>query len=193
MDCGQSLLIAHLFDGTNYEYWKVHMKFFLQALGEKVWQAVEVGLIKPKKASVDWDEATIKVANFNSRALNDLFSGVTNEEFKKISFMEVAKEAWTILDTTYEGTKAVKTVKFQRLTSSFEEIRLEEDETFDEFYAKLKDIVNSTFNLGECIAESKIIRKILRSLPERFHAKITAIEEVKDIDHIPLTELVGNL
>ena len=70
---------------------------------------------------------------------------------------------------------------------------MEEDETFDEFYAKLKDIVNSAFNLGESIAESKIFKKILRSLPERFHAKITAIEEVKDIDHIPLTKLVGNL
>ena len=46
--------------------------------------------------------------NFNSRALNALFYGVTNEEFKKISSMEVAKEAWTILETTYEGTKAVK-------------------------------------------------------------------------------------
>ena len=58
-----------------------------------------------------WDEATIKVANFNSSALNDLFSGVTNDEFKKISSMEVAKEAWTILETTYEGTKAVKIMK----------------------------------------------------------------------------------
>ena len=59
---------------------------------------------------------------------------------------------------------------------------MEEDETFDEFYTKLKDIVNSTFNLGEFIAESKIARKILKFLPERFHANITAIEEVKDID-----------
>ena len=118
---------------------------------------------------------------------------MTNEKFKKISSTEVTKVAWTILGTTYEGTKAVKTVKFQRLTSSFEEIRMEEDETFDEFYAKLKDIVNSVFNLGECIVEFKIVRKILRSIPERFHAKITAIEEVKDIDQILLTELVGNL
>ena len=70
---------------------------------------------------------------------------------------------------------------------------MEEDETFDEFYAKLKDIVNSAFNLGESIAESKIVRKILRSLTERFHAKVIATEEVKDIDKIPLTELVGNL
>ena len=53
--------------------------------------------------------------------------------------------------------------------------------------------MNSTFNLGECIAESKIVRKILKSLPERFHAKITVIEEVKDIDQIPLIELVENL
>ena len=69
---------------------------------------------------------------------------------------------------------------------------MEVDENFDEFYAKLKDIVNSSFNLGESIAESKIVRKIFRSLPERFYAKITAIEEVKDIDQIPLIELVGN-
>ena len=110
MDCGQSLLIPHLFDGTNYAYWKVRMKVFLQALGEQVWQAVEVGWIKPKEASVDWDEATIIAANFNNIALNALFCGVTNKEFKKISSTEVAKEAWTILKTTYEGTKAVKTV-----------------------------------------------------------------------------------
>ena len=70
---------------------------------------------------------------------------------------------------------------------------MEEDETFDEFYAKVKDIVNFAFNLGESIAKSKIVKKILRSLFERFHDKITVIEEVKDIDQIPLTELVGNL
>ena len=61
---------------------------------------------------------------------------------------------------------------------------------FDEFYAKLKD---STFNLRETIPKPKVVRNVLRSLLERFHAKIIAIEESKDIDKIPLTELVGNL
>ena len=70
---------------------------------------------------------------------------------------------------------------------------MEEDESFNEFYTKLKDIVNLAFNLGEIILEPKIVRMVLRSLPERFHAKITAIEESKDVDKIPLTELVGNL
>ena len=76
---------------------------------------------------------------------------------------------------------------------SFEVIKMEDDESFDEFYAKLKDIVNSAFNLRETIPESKIMRKVLRSLPKRFHAKITVIEESKDIDKIPLIKLVGNL
>ena len=125
--------------------------------------------------------------------MNALFSAVTNEEFKKISSTKTGKEAWTILQTTYEGTKAVKNSKLQRLTTSFEEIKMEDDESFDEFYAKLKDIMNSAFNLGETIPKPKIVRKVLRSLPERFHAKITAIVESKDIDKIPLTKLVGNL
>lgn len=70
---------------------------------------------------------------------------------------------------------------------------MEEDESFDEFYTKLKDIVNLAFNFGETIAESKIVRRVLRSLLKRLHAKITAIEELKDITKIPLTKLFGNL
>ena len=90
------------------------------------------------------------------------------------------------------GPFSKQPIKELRLTTSFEEIKME-DESFDEFYAKLKDIVNSSFNLGETILEPKIVRKVLRALPERFHAKITAIEESKDIDKIHLIELVGNL
>ena len=85
MDRGQSLIIPPLFNGTNYAYWEVHMRAFLQSLDDEVWQVVENGWTKPKEAPTDWDEAKIKVANFNSRALNALFSAVTNEEFKKIS------------------------------------------------------------------------------------------------------------
>ena len=88
--------------------------------------------------------------------MNVLFSAVMNKEFKKISYTETVKEAWTILQTTYEGTKAVKDSKFQRLTTSFEEIEMEEDESFDEFYAKLKDIVNSSFNLGKPFLNPKL-------------------------------------
>ena len=91
MDRGQSLIIPPLFNGTNYAYWKVRMRAFLQSLDEKVWRVVEIGGTKPKEVPVDWDDAKIKAANFNSKALNALFSAVTNEEFKKISSTETAK------------------------------------------------------------------------------------------------------
>ena len=68
------------------------MRAFLQSLDENVWQVIEIGWTKPKEATVDWDDIKIKAANFNSRALNALFSVVTNEEFKKISSTETAKE-----------------------------------------------------------------------------------------------------
>ena len=86
MDRGQSLIIPPLFDGTNYVYWKVRMRAL-------VWQVVEIGWTKPTEAPTDYDDAKIKAANFNNKALNALFSAITNEEFKKISSTETAKEA----------------------------------------------------------------------------------------------------
>ena len=65
----------------------------MQSLDENVWQAVEIGWTKPKEASADCDNAKIKAANFNSRALNALFNTIKNEEFKKISSTKTAKEA----------------------------------------------------------------------------------------------------
>ena len=94
---GQFLIIPPLFDNTNYAYWKVRMRAFLQYLDEKVWQVVKIGQTKPIEVLADQDDAKINAANFNSRALNALFSAVTNEDFKKISSIETAKETWTIL------------------------------------------------------------------------------------------------
>ena len=46
------------------------MRAFLQSLDKKVWQIMEIGWTKPTKELVDWDDAKIKIANFNNRALN---------------------------------------------------------------------------------------------------------------------------
>ena len=54
-------------------------------------------------------------------------------------------------------------------------------------------MVIGKFNLGEKTEDSKVVRKILRSLPESFRAKVTAIEESKDLDEIKIQELIGSL
>ena len=125
--------------------------------------------------------------------MNAIFNTISMEEFKRISNVEVAHTAWNILQIVHEGTKAVKINKLQQLTSKFESIRMSDDESFDEFYAKLNDIVNSAYSLGEIYDQPKIVRKILRSLTEDFRPKVTAITESKDVDFIPVDELVGSL
>ena len=45
---------------------------------------------------------------------------------------------------------------------------MEEDESLNELYAKLKDIVNLAFNFKETIPEPKIVKKVLRFLPRDF-------------------------
>ena len=81
--------------------------------------------------------------------MNVIFNAISIEEFKRISNVGVAHTTWNILQTVHEGTKAVKINKLQQLTTKFESIKMFNDECFNEFYAKLNDIVNSTYNLGE--------------------------------------------
>ncbi|KAB2602802.1 spindle pole body component 110-like [Pyrus ussuriensis x Pyrus communis] len=113
----------------------------------------------------------------NQKGLNALFTALSPDQFSNISNCETSKEAWDILQVTYEGTNAVKESKLQRYVTQFEIIRMEEDETFSDFYAKLNSIVNACANLGDKIPES---RK-------------TAIEEVRDLNTMKIAELVGSL
>ena len=128
MDQSQSLNVPPFFDGNNYAFWKVQMRAFLCSIDDTIWDAVEIGWTRPKAAKSTWDKAALTVVNANSKALNAIFCGVSPDEFHKISHITVAKEAWEILENTYEGTKKVKDTKLQMLTTWFEELKMSEDE-----------------------------------------------------------------
>ena len=87
----------------------------------------------------------------------------------------------------------MKDIKLQMLTTRFKELKMSEDESFDSFYSKLNEVVVGKFNLGEKTKDFKIVRKILQSLSESFHAKMTVIEERKDLDDIKVQELINSL
>ena len=193
MEHGHSLVIPPHFDGNNYADWKVRMKAFLKSIDKRVWNSVEYGWEKPTTPVSEWRTSQKEPATFNRKAMNAIFNIVSMKEFKGISNDEVAHTAWNILQTVHEGTKAVKMNKLQQLTSRFKSIRMSDDESFDEFYAKLNDIVNSAYNLGEIYDPPKIVRKILRSLTEDFRPKVIAIIESKELDSIPVDELIGSL
>ena len=87
------------------------MRAFLCFIDESVWDAVDIGWTRPEAAKFQWDKAALAVANANSKALNAIFYGVSLDEFHGISHVRIAKEAWQILEMTYEGTKKVKDTK----------------------------------------------------------------------------------
>ena len=169
------------------------MHAFLYAIDETVWDSIENGYVRPTATKSEWDKATLALANTNSKAINAIFCGTSIDEFHRISHVKTAKEAWTILETTYKGTKKVKDTKLQMLTTRFEEVKMSDDESFDSFYRRLNEIVIAKLNLGEKIEDAKVVRKILRSLPESFRAMVIAIEESKDLDEIKIQELIRSL
>jgi hypothetical protein len=173
----QTLNYVPTFDGTNYGYWKAQMRFFLKSID--CWSIVETGWTKPEDTTLE----IVPLKNgrlSNDKALHAICQTLSRSEFSKISNCESAKEAWKILETTCEGTKLVKFAKLQMLILRFEEIKMLEEETFGEFYSKMSDLRNSMVSLGKPISDVKLIRNILRSLPERFRIKVTTIEESKD-------------
>ena len=149
MDRSQFLNAPPYFDGSNYAFWKVKMRAFLCSIDETIWDAVDVGWTRLEAAKFTWDKAALRAINANSKALNAIFCDVSPDEFHRISHITIAKEAWQILEITYEGTKKVKDTKLHMLTTQFEELKMSEDESFNSFYSKLNKVVIGKFNLCE--------------------------------------------
>jgi hypothetical protein len=130
----QTLNFVLAFDGTNYGYWKVRMRFFLKSID--CWIIAKTGWTKPEDATLELvPQKNARLSN--DKAIHALCQTLSPSEFAKISNYESAQEAWQILETTYEGTKLVKSAKLQLLISRFEEIKMLEEETFGEFYSKM--------------------------------------------------------
>ena len=89
--------------------------------------------------------------------------------------------------------RKLRTRSSKILTTRFEELKMGDDESFDSFYGKLNEYLNCKFNLKEKIEDAKVVRKMLRSLPESFQAKVTAIEESKDLGEIKIQKLIGSV
>jgi hypothetical protein len=162
----QSLNSILAFDDMNYGYWKSPMHIFLKSIN--LWWIVETSWTKHKATTAKLYVVQNNAWISNDKALHALCHALSLSEFARISNCESAQEAWQILEATYDGTKIVKSAKLHMLISKFEEIKMLNDETFGEFYTKINYLRNSMVSLGKRVSDVKLIKKLLRSLPERF-------------------------
>ena len=192
-----------LLNSGNYSFWKIRMRAYIRSINEKAWMSVEEGYELPTKRIEDgtmiskpraeWTAIDFDNAKWHHRAVNAIFGGVDSTQFIYIQNLESAKEAWDTLQTTNEGTLSVRRSRVQMLTSQFESLVMNEDEKLVDFQTRLLSITNQSQTLGEPYPQERINWKILRSLPKRFNAKVTAIEESKNVDLMRVDELLGSL
>ncbi|CAM8902771.1 unnamed protein product [Rhodiola kirilowii] len=200
---GQSITRPPLLEGSNYATWKPVMRSFLKSLDEKAWKAVLKGWTEPMmnnltrepiaKPEALWTEEEDKASMGNSKAMNAIFSAVDENVMKLIINCEVAKKAWDILQTAFDGTDKVRNSRMQAVTTRLEEMKMKENETITEYNTRVLELSNEASALGKPIDEERLASKALRSLPPRFAMKVTAIEEMHDIAKLKLDELMGSL
>ena len=149
---------------------------FLEFTDSRTWKADLKGwdhpLVKDKdgkdttelKPAKEWSKDEDELALGKSKALNALFNGVDKNMFRLKNTCTVSKDAWDILRTTHEGTSKVKMSKLQLLTTKFENLKMKDDESIQDFHTNILDIANASGALGEKMTEEKLVKKVIRSL-----------------------------
>ncbi|KAH9680380.1 hypothetical protein KPL71_026530 [Citrus sinensis] len=179
------------------------MRIYLQALHYEIWEVVCDGpfmsLTKNEveedisKPSRQWNELEKRKATLNSKAMNVLFCALDKKEFHRVSSCESANEIWHKLEVVYEGTNQVKESKISRYTRQYELFQMEQNESVYSMYTRFTDIVNTLEAIGKTVSNSEKVKKIIRSLPKEWRPKRTAIEEAKDLNILPIDDLIGSL
>ncbi|KAH9668310.1 Integrase catalytic domain-containing protein [Citrus sinensis] len=199
----QSTTRPPFFDGNDYAYWKTKMRIYLQALDYEIWEVVCDGPFLPltknefgediPKPSREWNELEKRKASLNSKAMNALFCALDKKEFHRVSGCESTNEIWHKLEVVYKGTNQVKELKISIYTRQYELFQMEQNESVYFMYTRFTDIVNTLGALGKTFSNSEKVKKIIRSLPKEWRPKRTAIEEDKDLNTLPLDDLIGSL
>ncbi|GJR17956.1 zf-CCHC domain-containing protein [Tanacetum coccineum] len=104
-----------------------------------------------------------------------------------------AKEIWKTLLITHQGNSQVKDNKIDLLVQQYEQFVISEDESIDGAFARFNTIITSLKALDEGYSSKNYVRKLLMALHPKWRAKVTAIEESKDLTSLSLDELIGNL
>nr|CAN64244.1 hypothetical protein VITISV_038460 [Vitis vinifera] len=102
------------------------------------------------------------------------------------------KQEWNELDKRnfQLNAKAIFTLQCAMDRNEYNRI---ENETIVEMITSFTNIVNGLEALGKTYKESEKVMKILRSLPSKWHTKVTTIQEAKDLTKLPMEELIGSL
>jgi hypothetical protein len=166
------------------------MRTYIMALGVDVWDVVETGYTKLVVLASKDDKLEF---SFNVKAMNAICNGLSEAEFVKVMHLDYSKEMWDKLVSSYEGNEKVKYAKLQTYRLKFEQLKMNEDKTVSKYFLRVEELVNVMKGLGDKIEDAFLVQKILRSLPNRFNPKVSAIEELNDLNIFSIDQILGTL
>ena len=183
-----------IFSGEHYDHWCVKMKTIFRS--KELWEYVEEGYEEPEATDGLNDQQLKSLKEHrkkDARALSYIQQGVSPDIFSRIMGADSAMEAWEILQKEFKGNVKVKNVTLQTLRRELENLKMSDSESVQDYYTKITKIVNEMKTFGEQISDSRIVEKVLVSLPQKFDSMVSIIEETKDITSLSVQELMGSL
>ncbi|GJU64546.1 hypothetical protein Tco_1246381 [Tanacetum coccineum] len=138
------------------------------------------------------DELKRRLAK-NNEAKMVIYNALPRKEYERTFMCNTAKDIWKTLLITHQGNNQVKDNKIDLLVQQYEQFVISEDESIDSAFARFNTIITSLKALDEGYFSKNYVREFLRALHPKWRAKVTAIEESKDLTSLSLDELIGNL
>ncbi|GJV25390.1 zf-CCHC domain-containing protein [Tanacetum coccineum] len=122
-----------------------------------------------------------------------IYNALPRKEYERIFMCKTVKEIWDTLLITHQGNSQVKDNKIDLLVQQYEQFTIPEEKSIDNAFARFNTIITSLKALEESFSSKNYVRKFLRALHPKWRAKVTAIEESKDLTSLSLDKLIGNL
>ena len=201
---GQSMQRPPLFESDGFLYWKNRFETYVKSKDLDLWHIITNGDFLPiqnnpetKKDEIvpfekQNDDLKRKLAK-NNEAKMVIYNALPRKEYERIFMCETAKEIWNSLLITHQGNNQVKDNKIDLLVQQYEQFTIPEEESIDNAFARFNTIITSLKALDENFSSKNFVRKFLRALHPKWRAKVTAIEESKNLSTLQLDELIGNL
>nr|GEU66217.1 retrovirus-related Pol polyprotein from transposon TNT 1-94 [Tanacetum cinerariifolium] len=201
---GQSMQRPPLFESGSFIYWKNRFETYVKSKDLDLWHVITNGDFQPiqqnpktKLGEVIPFEKQIddlkKRHAKNNEAKMIIYNALSRKEYERIFMCNMAKEIWKTLLITHQGNSQVKDNKIDLLVQQYEQFVISKDESIDSAFTRFNTIITSLKALDECYSSKNYVRKFLRALHPKLRAKVTAIDESKDLTSLSLNELIGNL
>ncbi|GJR75229.1 retrovirus-related pol polyprotein from transposon TNT 1-94 [Tanacetum coccineum] len=201
---GQSMQRPPLFESDGFIYWKNRFETYVKSKDLDLWHVITYGDFPPiqnnsktkKDEIVPFDKQNDdlkKKLTKNNEAKMVIYNALPRKEYERIFMCKTAKEIWDTLLITHQGNSQVKDNKIDLLVQQYEQFTIPEEESIDNAFARFNTIITSLKALDEGFSSKNYVRKFLRALHPKWRAKVTALEESKDLTSLSLDELIGNL